>query len=145
MMWHCNDCGQNHYYDEIVVRRDTDTKETSITCPSCGSDNLTEAEPCEVCGECYPIEDLYGYNHRVCRDCIERKNGDIDFFADVGKESGCDVEYSLNSFLASFFSKEELEDLMIAELKNRASIRPVDCSEYLKYNMEDAADVLAEE
>ena len=49
------------------------------------------------------------------------------------------------TFLASFFTESEINDLMLAALKERAAVRPVDGWDYLKYHGYEAGDVLYRE
>lgn len=71
-MYRCKDCGV-FFEEPIVVKDDPSPRGVALTsgyyydshCPSCGSENLEEAEVCERCGEPIP------YGAVLCDDCMD--------------------------------------------------------------------------
>ena len=133
----CERCGHVLEGNETQLAYDD-----TLVCRLCGGDAVN-AYRCEVCEELVPEEEIQGCEHKVCRSCIEKKRYDLDFCAKVGEGEGS--ECCLNSFLASFFTEFEINNLMLAALKERAKVRPVDGMEYLKYHGYEAGDALYEE
>ena len=130
----CERCGRTLEGNETQLSYDD-----TLTCRMCGGDAVP-AYRCEICEELVPEDEIGGCDHKVCRSCIEKKRYDVDFCAKVGEASG--TECVLNGFLADFFTESEINELMLAALKERAKVRPVDGWPYLKYNLDEAADVL---
>ena len=130
----CERCGRTLEGNETQLSYDD-----TLVCHMCGGEAVP-AYRCEVCEEIVPEDEIEGCEHKVCSGCIERKRFDLDFCTKVGESEGS--ECCLNSFLASFFTESEINDLMLAALKDRAKVRPVDGFDYLKYHGCEAGDVL---
>lgn len=150
----CNRCGH------ILEPKETSLSyDDMLTCKMCGSEDVEEAYMCEICEELIPESDIYAGDHKVCRDCIEKKRYDLDFCAKVGEPDydpydhkkerpafmADGTEVVLNEFLTQYFTEQEINDLMLAALKERAKYIPVDGMDYLKYNQAAAADLLFEQ
>ncbi len=133
----CDRCGRELDPNEVCCEYDD-----TMTCRYCGGD-VQPAYRCEICEEIVPEDEIKGCEHMVCSGCIEKKRFDLDFCTKVGESEGS--ECCLNSFLASFFTESEINDLMLAALKDRAKVRPVDGFDYLKYHGCEAGDVLYRE
>lgn len=133
----CERCGRMLEENETQLSYDD-----TLVCRMCGGDAIP-AYRCEICEEIVPEDEIEGCEHRVCLGCIEKKRYDLDFCTKVGKE--CLTEFALNGFLSSFFTGSELNELMLAALKERAKIKPVDGMEHLMAFAGDAADLLASE
>lgn len=132
----CERCGRTLERSERQL-----TYDDTLVCKFCGGDAV-EAYRCEICEEIVPEDDIEGCEHKVCRSCIENKRYDLDFCTKVGEAERS--ECCLNSFLASFFSEPEIDELMMVALRESESLRPVDGWNYLKHNGSNAADVLFE-
>ena len=133
----CERCGHVLEGNETQLSYDD-----TLICRLCGGDAVN-AYRCEVCEELVPEEEIEGCEHKVCRSCIEKKRYDLDFCTKVGETEGS--ECCLNSFLASFFTESEINDLMMEALKERAKISPVDGLKYLDYQSAAAGDILYDE
>ncbi len=133
----CQRCGRVLEGNEAQLSYDD-----TLVCRMCGGEAVP-AYRCEVCEEIVSEDDIEGCEHNVCSGCIEKKRFDLDFCTKVGESEGS--ECCLNSFLASFFTESEINDLMLAALKDRAKVRPVDGFGYLKYHGREAGDVLYRE
>ena len=133
----CERCGH------VLEGRETQLSyDDTLVCRLCGG-NAVNAYRCEVCEELVPEDDVEGCEHKVCRSCIEKKRYDLGFCTKVGETEGS--ECCLNSFLASFFTESEINDLMMEALKERAKISPVDGLKYLDYQSAAAGDILYDE
>jgi len=75
-MYCCNDC-ETIFRDPIVIREDPSPSGVSLmpgfyeyeSCPNCGSDYITEAERCPVCGDYHKPSEVNG--SELCKDCAE--------------------------------------------------------------------------
>jgi hypothetical protein len=130
----CERCGRTLEGNETQLSCDD-----TLVCRMCGGDAVP-AYRCEICEEIVPEDEIGGCEHKVCWTCIEKKRYDVDFCTKVGEAEGS--ECCLNSFLASFFTESEINELMLAALKDRAKVRPVDGFDYLKYHGREAGDAL---
>lgn len=88
-------------------------------CPYCKG-GFEEAEQCAVCGEWFYLHELQG---GVCEECIN-EHSDFDTCYDIGDDNPQNI--SINGFLAYFFDKAEIEDI----LKNILFESGVKYSEY---------------
>ena len=130
----CERCGRLLEGNETELSYDD-----ALVCRMCGGEAVP-AYRCEVCEEIVGEDDIFGYEHNVCRSCIEKKRYDVDFCAKVGEDEGTEV--ALNSFLKGFFTESEINDLMLTALKERAKVKPVDGLKYLCHASGVAADLL---
>lgn len=133
----CERCGRTLEGNETQLSYDD-----TLVCRMCGGEAVP-AYRCEVCEEIVQEDEIEGCEHKVCSGCIEKKRFDLDFCTKVGEDEGTEV--ALNSFLAEFFTESEINELMLAALKERAKVRPVDGLGYLKYHGYEAGDVLYRE
>ena len=79
--WYCQRCrgiiAQEDlnfaWEEELHYWLDDCPVETYVTahCPCCGSEEIDEAEYCEVCGEPFAPEDL---EDGICKECMEKEN-----------------------------------------------------------------------
>lgn len=82
-------------------------------CPKCGGE-YEESTPCDICGSEHLEEDLNG---GLCDECIDKYKHDVDMCYKIG--AGDTEAIELNCFLASMFDKEEIEEILFRELKER--------------------------
>ena len=149
----CNRCGH------VLEPKETSLSyDDMLTCGMCGSEDVEEAYRCEICDELHPESDIYAGDHKVCRHCLEKKRYDLDFCAKVGepdydpydsrKERPAFMadgsEVVLNEFLAQYFTEQEINELMLSALKERAKFNPIDGWDFLKSEHMIAADALFE-
>lgn len=118
-MFICEDCGSVMNEDGIVHRKSWlsdyrgGTYEEYECCP-CGGD-VYEAEQCKLCGEYFDKGDLY---NGICDDCLKEEMT-VENAIKCGDEVDARKEISVNGFLASVFSQEEIEKLLLEELDAR--------------------------
>lgn len=72
-MYECGNCGKVMDIDAVDWRREKYDQEAAGLypfCPDCGSDDVAEATPCEMCEE-KPGQDFLG-DYYLCPDCANR-------------------------------------------------------------------------
>lgn len=114
----CENCGKTILESEVVSRKETHTIETSCSIQEyveyydedcdCGG-AFVEAEICPICGE-YKPKDL----NKVCDYCLEDEET-LENALEMGDKFKDDVE--INSFLASVFTPQEIEEILTREFK----------------------------
>lgn len=134
----CERCGHVLEPNETELSYDD-----ALMCKLCGSEDVSAAYRCEICEEMTSENEIEGYEHKVCRSCIEKKRYDLDFCMKVADD--IQTECSLNGFLTDFFTESEINELMLAALKERAKIKLVDGLPHLVAFGGDAADLLVKE
>lgn len=149
-MLKCVECG--HVFSEYELNTWEESRgehfgipcyEKMSGCPICKGD-YEDAVECDVCGENHLASELTG---GVCEDCIKKYQHDIDMNFKIGENDTDKVE--LNCFLASVFTKEDIELILLDVLKSMKeySKKQVesDCERFIEYNREWFAERLAEE
>lgn len=146
MSYKCYECG--HVFDESDLdfwEEDrgeywgTRCSETLSGCPKCRGD-YAEAVTCDVCGKDFFEEEL---NNGVCDCCIEKYRYNIDVCNNIGKNDDDKIE--LNCFLASVFSKEEIENILFEKLKEAQKYGQIDCKKFIESDRDWFVERLAEE
>lgn len=147
-MLKCVECG--HVFSEYELNTWEESRgehfgipcyEKISGCPICGGDYEDTVE-CDICGENHLANELTA---GVCEDCIEKYQHDIDMNFKIGANETERVE--LNCFLASVFTKENIELILLNTLKSSKWKKQVesDCERFVEYNREWFAERLAEE
>lgn len=114
----CENCGNTILESEIKTRTETSISETSSGfifdvehydegCDCGGA--FVEAEICPICGE-YKPKDL----NKVCDYCLEDEET-LETALEMGEKFKDDIE--INSFLASVFTPQEIEEILTREFK----------------------------
>lgn len=98
-------------------------------CPICGGD-YAKAKKCEMCRTVHLEEELEA---GVCGDCVEKYRNDIDMCYAIGAHEKDDV--SLNSFLLSVFSPEQIEEILFSALKEAKKLVEIDCKEFISNDL----------
>lgn len=130
-MFKCFSCGEV-FSEEEVAKRTEDYGESFEECPCCGC-AFDEAKQCAECGEYFLDYELVGGMCEDCREEIkEQYRYDVDKCYEVGKSE--EAEIKLNCFLSSTFSVEEIEEILLKELKN--SPLKFDCKEFIENDEE---------
>ena len=116
-MYICCDCGSVLDEDELHTERSYvsdymgGSYEDTVSCP-CGGE-IVEAEKCSLCGEYYRPEDM---QDDICIECIKSEMT-VDNAIECGKDGSAREDVSINGFLASIFSKEKIDEILIRELE----------------------------
>lgn len=121
-MYICESCGKIFEEDEICeiqkeehIFGDFSISRTITKCFSeglsycgCGGD-IVKAVHCEKCDSFVPKGNF------VCEDCLEEYKT-LDVALDIGEE--WDGVVSLNGFLLSFYSREDIEQILLDSIRN---------------------------
>ena len=124
MMYRCENCGNVFEDPAIVIERhgfsDGPGEEFGV-CPYCNGD-YAEAKQCEHCSEWFVEDDLC---EGWCDSCIDSYQNDIETCYKVGKE--CPESIKINGFLATMFSNEDVEEILMGKLREAAELLPQKC------------------
>lgn len=147
MAYKCLDCG--HVFDngeqEILYEThglDCPPYERFSVCPVCGG-YFEETVKCKACGEEHLKKEL---NNWLCEECAQDY---IDVYRYDAKEcykisQGEDEKIQINCFLASVFSKSEIETILYRELISKNAIAPIDCIEFIRGDLDWFFDKITE-
>lgn len=86
------------------------TYESDCHC-RCGGE-VSETKQCKTCGEHFDASDMYG---EYCKDCLNSEMT-VDNAIKCGAEVDARREVSINGYLASLFSEEDIDALLEREL-----------------------------
>ena len=149
-MLKCVECG--HVFSEYELNTWEESRgehfgipccEKMSGCPICEGD-YDDAVECDVCGENHLASELTG---GVCEDCIKKYQHDVDMHFKIGANDTDSID--LNCFLASVFTKEDIELILLNALKLRKEYAKKqvesDCERFIEYDREWFAERLAEE
>lgn len=144
MAYKCLDCGHIFEDGEQIMWEeshgfDVSPHEKFCGCPLCKGE-YEETTPCEICGSEHLEEEL---NCGVCDECVDSRRYDIDMCFKVGENDTDDV--GLNCFLASMFTRGEIEKILFRELKEAEKIKQIDCKRFIEADRDWFAERLAEE
>lgn len=146
MTYICLDCG--HIFEEgeqgksrafLGECHGKNVYEEEKCCPICGGD-YEEAFACEICGTLHYKDNLCG---GACDRCINEYRYDINTCYDVAKKMG-EEQVELNCFLASIFTKDEIENILFKELKNAEKFAKVNCDNFINADREWFAELIIE-
>lgn len=121
MTYKCLDCG--HIFEEGEQLRWVESHgEEMQGCPKCNG-AFEETKQCAICdGEFLPVE----LNGGVCDECIQKEKHNIKFCFELGEQIG-KTEIKINPFLAEMFTDNEIERILLDELKKENA----DCSPFI--------------
>lgn len=114
MAYKCIECGHIFEEGEQAVWKErrgehwgTPCTEEMSGCPLCKGD-FQKTFKCAICGAEHTEEELHG---DVCDDCIDEYRKDFDTCYKISKGETVNVE--INALLASIFSVEEIEEIIV--------------------------------
>lgn len=148
MMYHCEHCHAD--FDEPhEIHTDLGTE---YVCPECHGTDYDEADECEECGKIMSIDDLYGYDHHLCMDCLMNHKYDLPTLLKAVDDTQDELEIPV---LARYImSDDEIVDLIVKELERRVaratdklfpSSVDFDATDFIKDYKNDLADFIGEE
>ena len=143
MAYKCLKC--NHIFEEgeQVVRSEYHSEywgeqvyESVSRCPCCLSDEYEHTVRCKRCGGEFLEEELA--EGGCCSDCVDRITSayryDISGCYHLSRASDLRAIVRVDGFLASMFSQEEINRILLRELVGAACVSPVDCTEFIEAN-----------
>lgn len=138
MFYKCLHCGHIMEDDEVGIVQDDCLDFGGVirnthrsVCSVCG-DDIEEAVQCKECGSVHFEDDLInGY----CSGCVDLmlfrfKRDPIACFSLVKKTNETEP-VRINSFLASMFTEDEIEHMLLRELVQSSVLLPVDCTAFI--------------
>ena len=124
-------CNRGHLFEEedkaVWIETYGEFQEEETGCPYC-YENYEEAKHCFLCGRHYTEDEL---TEGVCDDCLNSFNNNIDVCFEVGSKESKDI--ALNSMLVELFNSEQIEEILLRELKEAGKI---DCSAFINSDKE---------
>lgn len=116
-MYRCLDCGRILDDDELKTERSYVSDYMggcyeSFSCCPCGGD-IEEVERCDSCGEYFTSDEL---PDGICLDCL-KEYATVENALECGKDAKETIK--INGFLASCFSSDEIEKLLLSALEER--------------------------
>lgn len=141
----CNCCGTLVKDEDVRTLTDchgyTDLREITETFEDrtceCGGD-LVEATKCEVCGEYFFDE----YNTKVCEVCFD-ENVNFAMAEKIGSIET--VSSEINGFIASVYSIEKINDILIRHAMENYSGLDKLVARYCEKERDLCADIILEE
>jgi hypothetical protein len=113
--------------------------ETLCGCPVCHG-YFEETKKCLICG-CEHLEDELNYG--ICDECIDNHKYNVDMCFKLGATEA--EELKLNSFLTFMFNVEEIEEILLRELKQAMQYTTLDCENFINSDRNWFAEKLAGE
>lgn len=117
--------------EEIFNEYETVKHKGEQVCPNCYGTEYEEAYLCKCCGKYFLDEEL---ESGFCQSCIEdfefEYKHDPQRCFDLAKDF--DETISLNSFIVSQFTKEQIEEILLKEVKEQAKIPFADYSNFIE-------------
>jgi len=103
-----------------------------------GGGGFDEAKRCIECQEWFTDDELiYGY----CKECLEEE---MTYENAIKYGSENEESVSINGFLASCFSADEIQEILLKELTQAKELMPSRIDEYVKTYCKDDLDYFAE-
>lgn len=121
-MYECDRC--NHRFNVFDIVTEPHGEKVAC-CPFCHG-SFEEIKQCKICGDWYAEDDM---TSDVCDECIYSHENDIELcykFGEVAKEA-----VSINGFIASVFTEEQIAEILMKELRIAKEIGQVSCIEFI--------------
>lgn len=143
-MLKCNYCGCVIEDDELGTHEEdrgefwgSPCSETVCDDCSCGG-GFDEAKRCIECQEWFTDDELiYGY----CKECLEEE---MTYENAIKYGSENEESVAINGFLASCFSADEIQEILLKELTQAKELMPSRIDEYVKTYCKDDLYYFAE-
>jgi hypothetical protein len=116
MRYECHNCGRRFEEPDFVVERhglDTPPYEKVAVCPYCHG-YFDEMYQCKICGEWNTDGEL---TSGVCDECIYQHDTDIELLYKLGNEEEAKETVTLNGFVASVLTEEQINEILMRELR----------------------------
>ena len=131
----CMNCGEIFEFDEARRIRNPEFMETSgdefvYGCPACGCEEWEEADECGCCGATFMLRDS---TQKLCPACAEEAENDLPMLLrHYDKKEFIKHRFFVNALMANFFSEEEVNEILFAELKRRHDAGDEEAVQYIK-------------
>lgn len=142
-MYECNRCGLRFEKYDIIEERhglDFPPYEKIAVCPYCHG-TFEELEKCEICREWFTQDEV---TSGVCDRCIYSFDNDIEFCYTLGSEEEAIEKVELNGFIASVFTKDQINEMLFHNLKEYHQLVTVNCNDFIDSDKSWFADKIKE-
>ena len=133
----CNHCGREFEEPDVVTEPHG---EKVGCCPYCHG-WFEEVYECKICGDFFTDDEL---TNGVCDECIYEHATDIDFCAKLGNDYQALEKININGLVASFFTEEQINTIMLNKLKELNEFAPLSFYEFIDSDKWWFADKLKE-
>ena len=126
----CHECDRRFEEPDFVTERhglESPPYEKMAVCPYCKS-YFEMMYQCKICGEWFADEEL---TSGVCDDCIYQHDTDYELCYKLGNEETAQEKISINGFVASVFTEEQISEILMRELRNIKDITNISCIEFI--------------
>ena len=123
-MCECHNCGRRFKEPDIVTEPHG---EKVGVCPFCHG-YYEAVYPCRICGEHFTDDEL---TSGVCDECIYQHDTDCELCYRLGNEEEAKETISINGFVASVFTEEQITEILMKELRNANDIGSVSCIKFI--------------
>lgn len=125
--YQCHECDRKFEEPDIIKEHHgTEDYEEFGVCPYCKG-YFEPMKECKICGEYFTEDEL---TSGVCDDCIYQHDTDHELCYRLGEKSTESV--SINSFLASAFTDEQINEILYHRLKEISRITNINCYDYIE-------------
>ena len=144
MRYQCHECDKQ--FDEPDVIKEshgfTDgSYEEHGVCPYCKG-YFEELHQCKICGQHFTGDEL---SNGVCDECVYEKAADIEFCYKLGAEEDAQESIKINGFIASYFSEEQINEILWNRIKEINRIVNISCYDFIDSDKSWFAKKLIEE
>lgn len=138
----CESCGA--VFEYAATKMDNDTGYVEESCPECDSEYITKAVKCQRCEEWVSEGDAFGYEKNVvCWDCVQGSKSDFELLANATRDEYAD--YELPILFRTFFSDDDIDSILLRELKKKNEEVTIDTSAFVKSHANEIADEMVKE
>ena len=138
----CESCGA--VFNFPASQMDNETGCVESFCPECHSKYIMNAVPCQVCGDWVAEDDAFGYSgSTVCEECLNAAGSDLDLLYAATKDER--EEFDLPMLFSTFYSDEEILDILYNDLKQSHNVIPLDTKSFVRRYANEIADEIVKE
>lgn len=130
MRYQCHECDRSFEEPDFVIEThgfELPPYEKMAVCPYCKG-YFEQMYQCKICGEWFTDEEL---TMDVCDECIYQHDTDIELLYKIGNEEEAKEKISINGFVASVFTEEQISEILMRELRNIKDITNISCIEFI--------------
>lgn len=128
--YQCHECDRRFEEPDIITETHgmTDGSCEKIgVCPYCKG-YFEEMQECKICGEWCTDDEL---TSGVCDECIYTHTSNIELCYKFGDEEEAKETIKLNGLVASMFTEEQINEILINQLRSFNKIGFVSCVEFI--------------
>lgn len=126
----CHECDRRFEKPDIIIEThglDSPPYEKIGVCPYCKG-YFEQVYQCKICGEWFTDDEL---TMGVCDECVYQHDTDYELCYKLGNEEEAKEKITINGFVASVFTEEQISEILIRELRNIKDITNISCIEFI--------------